>query len=343
MRYRRWTWGAVLVLAVCLLLFLLRSRFQLPRASKLAPHDELNNRSASTPQLANQTNAPTTAPGTAAPTESQIQQARKEKWAAFFQTPISIHGKVVDEQGNPVPDATVQIVVNDNPNANATGSSHKQLTSSDGLFSLLNVTGIGFSVTASKTGYYETDRSTAIRNVAVPTRQDPALSSNQEPIVLVLRKQGQTVPLIAVRTGQINVPKTGQPVTVDLATGRIGIGDLQITSWVGSSHSGRFGWRYQLSLPSGGLVVRGSPFDFVAPVDGYQTSTEIDMPATAQNWSFDGDGDYFAKLADGTYARFSIKFYPREQRNFVVIESYVNPVAGDRNLEFDPAKQINSR
>ena len=53
-----------------------------------------------------------------------------------------------------------------------------------------------------------------------------------------------------------------------------------------------------------------------------------------------GEKDYFAKLPDGRYARFLIRFYPRQQRNFVVMESYVNPNPGDRNLEFDARKAL---
>lgn len=295
------------------------------------------------------TSQPPTEPRIAVPTPSPLvpiqaepDQRKEQQWAAFFQTPITVHGKVVDEQGNPIPDANVEISVNDNPNTTKAVLFHRESTNSDGLFTLTNVNGIGFSVSANKSGYYKTNQSTGVRNVVAPNRQDIPPSSKEKPIVLVLRKQGQTVPLIAARSGQINVPKTGEPIAIDLATGRSGTGDLKVASWVGNGDGDRFDWRYQLSIPSGGLAARASPMDFVAPDNGYQTTTEIDMPATAPNWSFDGEKDYFAKLPDGRFARFSIKFYPRGQRNFVVFESYVNPQSGDRNLEFDPAKQVNS-
>jgi hypothetical protein len=51
--------------------------------------------------------------------------------------------------------------------------------------------------------------------------------------------------------------------------------------------------------------------------------------------------NYFAKLPDGRYARFSINLYPGD-RNFVVLESYVNPTPGNRNLEFDPKRVVRS-
>jgi hypothetical protein len=52
--------------------------------------------------------------------------------------------------------------------------------------------------------------------------------------------------------------------------------------------------------------------------------------------------EYFAKLPDGRYARFSIKFYAGN-RNFIVFESYLNPKSGSRNLEFDPQKTVKVR
>jgi hypothetical protein len=66
------------------------------------------------------------------------------------------------------------------------------------------------------------------------------------------------------------------------------------------------------------------------------------MRATAEQWASDVPKQYFAKLPDGRYARFSIEFYAGG-RNFVVFQSYLNPEPGHRNLEFDPAKQIKTK
>jgi hypothetical protein len=51
---------------------------------------------------------------------------------------------------------------------------------------------------------------------------------------------------------------------------------------------------------------------------------------------------YFARLPNGRYARFSIKFYAGD-RNFIVFESYLNPKPGSRNLEFDSQKTVKVR
>jgi hypothetical protein len=274
------------------------------------------------------------------PNQAKVLQRQEQQWSALFMTPIPIYGKVVDENGDPIAAAAVEIGVNSDPHADKTGSTYRVSTDARGLFSLTGAHGIGFSVSASKDGYYKTNQSTGIRSVVIPSKDDLPQSSKERPIVLILHKRGQAVPLIATSTAQINVPTNGQPVSIDLASGRVGNGDLQVASWVGDSNQRRFDWRYQLSVPGGGLTERSGQFDFEAPADGYQVTTDVNMLATAQHWSFDGEREYFAKLSDGRYARFSIKFYPRRQRNFVVITSYLNPTPGDRNLEFDPAKQI---
>lgn len=274
------------------------------------------------------------------PTQAEIEKQKEEKINALYLTPIAVYGKVVDESGKPVSEATVEIGINDKPAQ--TGSDYVQTTDTGGLFSLTGVRGIAFNLRASKEGYYTTAESRGQRNVIVPANDDVPQPTEGQPIVLVLRKKGETVPLIFVSSRQINVPSTGQPMNIDLATGRSGQGGLQVESWLGDSKQARFDWRYQLSVPGGGLIERKGKFDFEAPADGYQSTAEINMPASAQGWSSDVTKSYFAKLPDGRYARFSINFYPGN-RNFVVIESYVNPAPGSRGLEFDPKQKIKAQ
>jgi Carboxypeptidase regulatory-like domain len=271
--------------------------------------------------------------------QAEIERRKEQEINAYYLTPIAVYGKVVDENASPISGATVEIGITDSPVK--TGSDYVQTTNGEGLFSLTDVRGIAFSVRASKDGYYTTAESRGQRNVIAPSNDDLPQPSKQQPIVLVLRKKGETVPLFFASSRQIDVPRNGQPVTVDLVTGRTGEGALRLTSWLGESKQPRFDWRYQLSIPGGGLIERKGEFDFEAPVDGYRSVTEINMPATAERWSSDVMKNYFAKLPDGRYARFSINLYPGD-RNFVVLESYVNPTPGNRNLEFDPKRVVRS-
>ena len=270
----------------------------------------------------------------APPTEAQIAQ-RRARWAPLFHTPIAVYGKVIDERGDPISDATVEIAT-----VNGVQSAARDLKTTDGggLFSVTGKQGLGFSLRASKNGYYTTKQSTAYRNVLAPSKTDSPNSTPEEPIVLVLRKQGNAESLVVRKTGQIDVPKNGDKVYVRLAEKFTGSGELQISSWIGAPDRGRFDWRYTLSIPDGGIIERFGEFDFAAPVAGYVQSIEHGVSASTPSWSTDGKKEYFAKLPDGRYGRFSISFYPSQQRNFVVISGFVNPVPGHRNLEFDPKK-----
>jgi len=327
---------AAIVFAVVIVL-LIALFIWVRRVPSLADSPTTSEQSAVTSQV---TNAAVSQNSVATPTQQQINEEKERRWTAAFLTPISVHGKVVDQNGKPIADAKVEIGVNNNPLPNQSGSNYVKTTDDSGRFFLASH-GIAYSLRAYKDGYYTTEESAANRNVVSPGRSDSPPSSAENPLVLVLHKQGQTEPLIAKTTGQINVPRTGQPISVDLASGRVGQGDLKIASWVGDYSQRQFDWKYQLSVPGGGIVERKGRFDFEAPEDGYHSSVEINMPASAANWAIDGEGEYFAKLSNGRYARIAIRFYPRT-RNFVVIESYINPSAGNRNLEFDPAKVVKS-
>src|SRR5205814_640437 len=47
------------------------------------------------------------------PSEAEIEQRDEQQWSALFLTPIAVYGKVVDENGNPVSGASVEVHIND--------------------------------------------------------------------------------------------------------------------------------------------------------------------------------------------------------------------------------------
>jgi hypothetical protein len=272
------------------------------------------------------------------PGEREIDQRNQAQIDAWYLTPISIYGRVVDENGSPVPEATVEIGIADNPRK--TGSSYVKTTDTNGSFSLDRVHGIAFSLKASKAGYYTINASKGHRNILAPGNDETPQPTREQPVVLTLRKQENPIPLLTIKTRQVDVPRTGEPITVNLETGDTGNGELQIASWIANAEQRPFDWKYQLMIPGGGLMERSGEFEFEAPLAGYQPTVEIDMPTNAPRWSPRASKAYFAKLPNGRYARLLINLYPSQRRNFVVIESYINPSPGDRNLEFDPKKAV---
>ena len=76
------------------------------------------------------------------------------------------------------------------------------------------------------------------RLAALPTAADSyrqAAPTKDNPAIFLLYKMGETEPLIQLSSRQIDVPRTGETMSIDLATGRTGKGNLQVTSWIGDS------------------------------------------------------------------------------------------------------------
>jgi hypothetical protein len=272
----------------------------------------------------------------------EVKNLHKEtvaKVLSALATPITFYGKILDQNGEPVSEADVDYGTIDR--FDESGSDYHSKSDENGSFYLTGVKGAVLTVGVRKDGYYnihgKSDAAFAYGVGADATRKPPPTREN--PAIFILQKQGPTELLVRAGGGQIDVPKDGRALAFDFATGRIGSGDLQIQTWVGDRNQRQFDWSYQLSIPGGGLIERTGQFDFEAPIDGYQASVELRMPATSEKWSSDVPKDYFARLPNGTYARFSIEFYAGN-RNFVVLTSYLNPAPGSRNLEFDPSKQI---
>jgi len=281
----------------------------------------------------------------ASPSGQRDEVHRREtvaKIMTVLANPIEFYGKVVDQNGDPVSEANVDYGTIDRFDAN--GSNYRGRSDEDGNFSISGIKGAVLTVGVQKEGYYnihgKSDAAFAYGVGPDATRKEPPTKGN--PAVFVLQKKGLAEPLIRAGGGQIDIPRTGEPLFIDLATGKPGRGDLQIEAWIGNSSQPRFDWRYRLSIPGGGLVERNGQFDFEAPSGGYESFVEINMPANAGRWSSDVPKQYFAKLPNGTYARFSTEFYAGD-RNFIVFESYLNPTRGSRNLEFDPQKTVKVR
>jgi hypothetical protein len=269
-------------------------------------------------------------------TESELRQKAVAMIEGVFNTPIEFYGLVVDQNGDPVPDAHVGIGVNNN--FNASGSNYSTTSDKDGYFTFNGARGASMGVNVRKDGYYQihkvSNQSFAYgmgpdgAHQAPPTRDNPA--------IFVLHRMGTTEPL--VRAAQsAPVPKDGTPVTVDLMTGRLSPnGNLRVEAWTEAPEGGRkFSWRCQVTVPGGGLAERTGQFEFEAPEDGYEESVELGMGQDAEQWTSDQQRDYFVKLPDGRFARVKFRMIAGGNHYFVM-ESFLNPTPGSRNLEYNP-------
>jgi len=265
------------------------------------------------------------------------------KVIAALNTPITFYGKVVDESGKEISNVRVGYALLDN--FNSSGSTGHLSANETGHFEISGVKGAVIGVNVSKEGYYQipvlSHQSFAYGIEPDGTIKLPPVKGS--PAVFVLQRKGLAEPLIYLSSRQVEVPATSKSTLIDLATGRVGQGELEIRSQLSGDFQHRYDWRFVLSVKGGGLIERLDDFQFEAPQDGYESSAEVSMSASDPAWKSSVTKSYFAHLPNGNYVRLQIQFYPRDYRNMVVLESYLNPKPGNRNLEYDPQKTLPNR
>jgi len=272
-------------------------------------------------------------------------EARRQVVAVIesaLNAPITFFGKVVDQNGDPVPFARAAYGLLDK--FNESGSNGRVDADVNGFFTIQGVKGAAIGVNVSKSGYYQihkvSDQYFSYGSGGDSMSKSPPLRDN--PAVFVLQKMGETEPLVRIEKSA-RLAKSGTPTVLDLASGSINsAGDLQIEAWTDEPEGGRkFDWRCRVTVPNGGLVERKNQFDFEAPEDGYVKTVEITMRRDAEQWVSQQQRDFFVKLPDNHYARINFTMIAGGNHYFL-LEGFLNPKPGSRNLEFDPAKVVKS-
>lgn len=267
-------------------------------------------------------------------------------WSATgeWRTPIQFYGKVVDENGSPVPDATVDLSCND---FSFSGTSNYRRTSdSNGMFSISRIRGKLLVVNIAKNGFYT---SRADNDAFYYAGQNVNFTPNRvKPELFHLRRIGAADPLIRIQSplggGRgFTINTDGLPLELSLISGAAvapGQGDLRVECWT-KQYSGnwKFDWRCRITVVGGGLQQYKDEFPFQAPLEGYSSFDEINMPLSlGEQWGDRAKRNYFLHLANGNYGRMNFEIIPAGD-HFFLLDSYVNP-SGARNLEFDPNKIV---
>ena len=273
--------------------------------------------------------------GFTTPTLKHPEQVAKV--LAALQTPINLLGRIVDQNGQPVPEGQVRYTATDR--FDAKGSDYKLVGAKDGTFTISGIKGAVLLVSVSKKGYRqiagESDAAFAFGIGSDATRRRPPAGV----VEFRLRKAGEIAPLLHVSSRQITVPSDGQSISVNLEDGKTGPpgrGHLELTATVGEASARPFDWDFPITVPNGGLVERASQFDFIAPDEGYVGSAQKGSSKNENgNWSSRKNGDFFIRLPDNRYGRLRFRFHGGP-RMYVVLESYINTKPGDRNTESPP-------
>jgi len=259
-----------------------------------------------------------------------------------WRMPINFFGRVVDEKGQPISGAKIELSWT---NLSQAGSSEAETkTDAEGYFSLLNKKGRHLQVRVSKDGYYTPKQQQISFDYAAFWEANYHEPDPHNPVLFHLRKKHQGDVL---SSGEIRptIPPNGTPVRFDLLNGgRVSPnGQLEIAAVTNmEQYPPRiFNWRATISVPGGGLIEHNSEFPFEAPEAGYQPSVEFDMPTNAPDWKRVIDKSYFIKFgSQPKYGRIQVGLNGASQ--VASVSYWVNP-SGSRNLEGNSNGQVSSR
>lgn len=229
-----------------------------------------------------------------------------------YSTPIDFWGKVVDQNGNPIPNVKATIVI-DEP---IRRSEYLVYSDKAGRFELLGKRGARARVKVSLDGYAPTANKeigsdVSSRTIYYATKAMPAYAppTRGNPQVFVLRKRNPLANLAHSESEDVPVEKAGEPEKVSLKTGARTI-EVEVRCWsscpVPFTYD-KYDWRAEIKV-LGGKLRSIAEFDpVIAPTDGYQSIFRLEMPKNMEgNWirsSPNGQRDFWIQFDDGTYGK----------------------------------------
>lgn len=230
------------------------------------------------------------------------------RWAIYWQqreqdpnfewkTPIAFYGKVVDQDHKPVAGVKVTMDWTD-LSANGT-STAVRITDAEGNFSIENIRGKNFGITALERAGYQAARATNRASFEYagfwePTYHEP---DAKHPVILKIRKKGEAAALLSVRGKTI--VNFGTAVRLPMPGDSNGKSPIKV-SVTESDAKGRR-WKAQISVEGGGILPALAEFPVEAPKDGYEESITIDQDSLQPpGWQdIDEGGWFYIKTTQG--------------------------------------------
>jgi hypothetical protein len=276
--------------------------------------------------------------------------SRQQAMEEAANSPINFWGKVVDQNGNPISDATVTFTLTTQMFSDD-DTDNKVVVRSDasGLFSLTGKKGVGISVWVAKEGYYSISDAAGVSVNYFLKAKNPSISfrrsetnepypTAQQPTIFTLTKKGRFAASLVRKHVRLLMPKDGTPVEINLALGRVasvGQGDLKVQSWVtdnGKDVVHPYPWKCLVTVPGGGLQLRSGKLKFQAPTGNYQPTDEVTMSGAGDHWSRDMNREYFLQLSGNRYVRMRFEMVSGGN-NILNLDYDLNTKPGDTNLE----------
>jgi hypothetical protein len=227
-------------------------------------------------------------------------EPRDPRWAGWnelmkrdpsfeWKMPISFYGQVVDEKGDPVPRANVKMIGTDiSPTGNFIDT---RVSDERGLFSLTGRTGKFLSVEVRKDGYYTSRENHTGFEYAAFSDPNYYQPDPNNPVIFHLRKKGESAPLVSSQGDLLMT--FGIPSSIPIPGGTITPSPIIVNVYHNDAKARD--WKAQITVGGGGIEPTTEEFPFQAPVDGYQSSINIDD----NGWPDEEGGKFYIKTTVG--------------------------------------------
>jgi hypothetical protein len=276
---------------------------------------------------------------------------------ALPQSPPDWRGtaKVMDENGQPVPGANVEISyrVQSPPGQGEPWQKISGTSDTNGIFAASHsYTSIFLSFQASKAGYYSAWCGYELPFEYKSEKWNPT-------ITLALKKVVHPIPMSAALVSYF-MPTNSNPVGLDLATGGWvaphGTGastDIIFATHFDKRSEADYDYKLVVSFPNKGDGIQGfeattqsglrSPRE--APENGYEPDlVKVDSvrPGQTAKYIWDEKTNYFFRVRTVLDEKGAVKsaLYGKIYGDFNRFHYYLNPTPNDRNVEFDPKRNL---
>lgn len=267
----------------------------------------------------------------------------RKLWESENEKRLIFYGKLVDQRGQPVPDAKVVGSTMIIAGIDSTRSrQYETISDSNGLFQFTEARGVKMGVFPSKPGY-EFNRKYAQANWSEDYHPDPS-----KPVVFTMWKLQGPERIMRVEWSRPVGVKPAEPTGVDLHQMRKSATNVHLIVTYRCSADAReqyvdykqvpYDWEVTFEIPDGGFVpIANKTYPYEAPDENYRPSLHFEMSRNNPNWTQELNGIYYVKLREGQeYGRIEFTFWSSPKWNCGSFEAvaYINPW-GSRNLEYD--------
>ena len=257
--------------------------------------------------------------------------------------PIEFYGKVIDQFGEPVPEATIvfQWTTVIGP---VTNPEMRTSTGKDGRFALKDVQGKVLAVSVDKIGYARTDDWIQNFEYADFFHDNFHVPDPNKPVIFHLHKTMEAEPLY-VFSPYADIIVGGEALVLNVEKGEVGSqGDLAFSVVLGAE-TNRYGSDFIVTIQAlngAGFVISDEEFLSKAPESGYQHIFRVNHKLNISQYSPEQKLRFYVRTGSGKFASVGVKISLWNNLKKADFDAgiHFNP-SGSRNLEFDQRKWLN--